>query len=373
MERSELAAWLQLLETPGLGLAGARRLLAGLGSPQNVIGAAVLTRQQWVAAGPAQALGKPSDELLSLIDRTWAWLQGDRRRDVLVLGDADYPAALLQTADPPLLLYLIGRRELLAAESLAIIGSRRPTPRGRDKAHELAHSLGQAGLTVVSGLALGIEAAAHAGALKGACGTIAVLGSGLDQIYPSSPQRLADEIAERGLLLSEYSLGSPPTQANFLRRNRIIAGLARGCLVVEAAPRSGSMITARLAAEAGRPVFTVPGSSHAPCSKGCQELLRQGAKLVARAEDMLEELRPSPTKASLGESLRDEQPADPPEPDGETGLVLAAMGYEPVSLDALQARGGWSTAQLNALLLDLELSGAVTRLPGQLFQRQGQA
>ncbi|MDC6169864.1 DNA-processing protein DprA [Paucibacter sp. XJ19-41] len=373
MERSELAAWLQLLETPGLGLESARRLLAGLGSPQAVIGATALTRRQFVAAGPAQALGEPSAELLGLIDRTWAWLQGGARRDVLVLGDADYPPALLQTADPPLLLYLIGRRELLAAESLAIVGSRRPTPQGRDNAHDLALALGQAGLTVVSGLALGIDGAAHAGALKSPAATIAVLGTGLDQIYPSSHQRLADEIAERGLLLSEYSLGTPPLPANFPRRNRIIAGLARGCLVVEAAPRSGSLITARLAAEAGREVFAVPGSIHAPQSKGCHELLRQGAKLVERAEDVLEELRPSRATPPVRGSLRDERPADPPEPDGETGLLLAAMGYEPVSLDALQARGGWSAAQLNALLLELELSGAVARLPGQLFQRQSQA
>ncbi len=373
MERSELAAWLQLLETPGLGLESARRMLAGLGSPQAVIGATALIRRQFVAAGPAQALGEPSAELLGLIDRTWAWLQGGARRDVLVLGDADYPPALLQTADPPLLLYLIGRRELLTAECLAIVGSRRPTPQGRDNAHDLALALGQAGLTVVSGLALGIDGAAHAGALKSPAATIAVLGTGLDQIYPSSHQRLADEIAERGLLLSEYSLGTPPLPANFPRRNRIIAGLARGCLVVEAAPRSGSLITARLAAEAGREVFAVPGSIHAPQSKGCHELLRQGAKLVERAEDVLEELRPSRATPPVRGSLRDERPADPPELGGEPGLLLAAMGYEPVSLDALQARGGWSAAQLNALLLELELSGAVARLPGQLFQRQGQA
>lgn len=373
MERSELAAWLQLLETPGVGLESARRLLAGLGSPQAVISASALTRRQFVAAGPAQALGEPSAELLGLIARTWSWLQGDPRRDVLVLGDVDYPPALLLTADPPLLLYLIGRRELLAAESLAIVGSRRPTPQGRHTAHELARALGQAGLTVVSGLALGIDGAAHTGALKSPSGTVAVLGNGLDQVYPSNHQRLADEIAERGLLLSEYPLGTPPLPANFPRRSRIIAGLARGCLVVEAAPRSDSLITARLAAEAGRGVFAVHGSIHAQKNKGCHELLRQGANPVERAEDVLKELRPSRAAPPVRGSLREERPADAPKPVGEAGLLLAAMGYEPVSLDALQARGGWSPAQLNALLLELEVSGAVARLPGQLFQRQGRA
>jgi DNA processing protein len=374
MERSELSAWLRLVETPGLGLERARRLLAGLGSPQAVFEAPTVAWRPFISEAQAQALGRPGPDLDALEARTWDWLRSDRRHDVLVLGDPDYPQALLQTADPPLLLYLLGRRDMLTSECVAVVGSRSPTPQGRDTAEQLARALGQAGLTVVSGLALGIDGAAHAGALPTPGSTIAVIGTGFDQVYPTRHRQLAAEIAERGLLISEYSLGTPPLQANFPRRNRLIAGLSRGCLVVEAALKSGSLITARLAAEAGREVFAVPGSIQAPQSRGCHELLRQGAKLVECAEDVLEELRgqrPVLRSVPVEDSPVGDSSSDTP--TDEASQVLAAMGYEPVSLDALQARGGWSTAQLSALLLDLELGGAVARLPGQLFQRRRQA
>jgi len=278
---------------------------------------------------------------------------------VITLGDPRYPPSLLQTADPPLLLYAQGRCELLQAQSLAIVGSRNPTPQGRENAHAFAAHFSRAGLTIVSGLALGIDGAAHAGALEGPASTIAVVATGLDEVYPRRHRELARRIARQGLLISEYAPGTPPLAENFPVRNRIIAGLTRGTLVVEAALQSGSLITARLAVEAGRDVFAVPGSIHSPQSRGCHALIKQGAKLVDRAEDVLEELQAS-------------SPDEPPKDDtaGEkSDPVLDALGYEPVALDALMARTGWPAAELNVRLLDLELEGRVARLPGQLFQR----
>ena len=374
MALDDLAAWLRLLETPGIGLETARRLLAAFASPAAVFDATPAARAVVVGSSLAEALDEAPPGFAALLDRTLHWLDEDPHRDVLCLGDTDYPPALLNTADPPLLLYLQGRRELLGQPALAVVGSRTPTPQGRENAQAFAEALGAAGLCIVSGLALGIDAAAHQGALRAGAPTLAVVGTGLDQVYPPRNAALARQIGEHGLIVSEYALGTPPLAANFPRRNRIIAGLAQGCLVVEAALRSGSLITARLAAEAGREVFAIPGSIHSPQSQGCHALIRQGAKLVERAEDVLEE-------------LRQPQPPQPPQPAGEPGLastdaslddavperaaaVLEAMGYEPVGLDALQARSGWRTAELSALLLELELAGAVARLPGSLFQRR---
>lgn len=372
MERSELAAWLRLLETPGLGRSAVRRLLAALGPPGAVLDAPAAAWHSLLSAAQIQALSRPPEGLDALLERTLAWLRADAGHQLLALGDADYPRPLLQTADPPLLLYLSGRRGLLGRRCLAIVGSRGPTAQGRDNARQLGHSLGQAGLTIVSSLALGIDGAAHKGALETAGGTLAVLGCGLDRIYPSSHRQLGARIAVRGLLVSEHPLGTPPLPQSFPQRNRIIAGLAEGCLVVEAAPKSGSLITARLAAEAGREVFAVPGSLHAPQSRGCHALLRDGAKPVEGAADVLEELRP-PAAAQAPAPAAPDLAHDPDGAADEPKRLLGTMGFEPVSLDALQARGGWSAAQLDALLLELELSGEVTRLPGQLFQRRRQA
>lgn len=365
MERFELAAWLRLLETPGIGLGRARQLLAAFGSPQSVFEAPPAAWREVLGPKAAEALGQPPETLGALTDRTIDWLATDPRHQLLTLGDADYPEALLQTADPPLLLYLSGRRELLKAECLAVVGSRSPTPQGRDNAAAFALGLSQAGFCIVSGLALGIDGAAHDAALRAQGSTLAVLGTGLDQIYPSRHQALGRRIEEGGLLISEYSLGTPPLSPNFPRRNRIIAGLSRGCLVVEAALRSGSLITARLASEAGREVFAIPGSIHSPLARGCHELIRQGAALVESPAEMLEALQP------IARQSRPALPAPEEEtPQGEPGLVLEALGHDPVTMDALIARGGWPAAQLSALLLDLELAGLVARLPGQLFQRR---
>jgi DNA processing protein len=367
IERNELGAWLRLVETPGVGRESARRLLAAFGSPEAVLGASNQARKAIVAAQVATALNEDPPGFTELLDATIAWLGGATpndaaARDVLVLGDPRYPEALLQTADPPTLLYTKGRLELLAADAVAIVGSRNPTAQGVENARAFAAHLGRAGLVIVSGLALGIDGAAHEGALEAGAGTIAVVGTGLDRVYPARHRALAHRIAASGLLVSEFSIGMPSLPENFPIRNRIIAGLARGTLVVEAALQSGSLITARMALEGGRDVFAIPGSIHSPQARGCNALLKQGAKLVDSAADILEEFAAARPGTGLPAAAAKEDTAkeDP---------LLAALGFDPIGLDALVARTGQGAAELAARLLDLELEGRVARLPGQVFQR----
>jgi len=368
MERDELGAWLRLTLTPGIGNDSARRLLAALGLPALIFEQDPIALQQLLKPSQAQALQEPPEDLPALLDSSWAWLQeAPQTRALVALGDARYPASLLNIEDPPLLLYLMGRLDLPldTSRSLAMVGSRNPTPQGALNARQFAQALGQAGLTIVSGLALGIDGAAHEGALAGHAqapdrlATVAVVGTGLDRVYPKGHRELAHRICEHGLLISEYPLGTPPLAANFPRRNRLIAGLSSATLVVEAALQSGSLITARLAAEQGKDVFAIPGSIHAAQSHGCHALIRQGAKLVESAQDILEEF---PGEATPPE------PAAPHHDATEDG-VLQAMGLDPVSLDALQARTGLDIAPLQARLMALELDGQVARLPGGLLQR----
>ncbi len=359
----EFTAWFRLLETPGLGRESARRLLAACGSPDAVLAARPATLRGLVGPAVAEALARPPPELALRLAAAQAWRHGGPDRHVLTLGDPAYPPRLLHTADPPLLLYVQGALAMLSAASVAIVGSRHPSTQGGENAHAFAAALSQQGLVVVSGLALGIDAAAHEGGLQGGAGTIAVVGTGLDRVYPSQHHELAHRIAGHGALVSEFAPGMPPLAAHFPLRNRIIAGLSLGTLVVEAALRSGSLITARLALEAGREVFAVPGSIHAPQSKGCHALIKQGAKLVEAAADIVEELGAAralplrPTPADTG-------PADP---------LLEALGHDPVTIDALIARTGVPIPELTARLLELELEGRVSRLPGGLYQRCGMA
>jgi DNA processing protein len=367
MLRPELAAWLRLLLTPGVGLESARKLLAAFGLPEAVFVQAFSAWQTVVGARAARALEAVPDDLDAQTDRLLAWLAEGNDRHVLTLGDPRYPAELLQMADPPLMLYVLGDvQSLHHARRLAIVGSRNPTPQGEANARQFAQALGQAGVCVVSGLALGVDGAAHDGALLGGAPTVAVVGTGLDRVYPKRHLTLAHRIASQGAIVSEYPLGTPPLPENFPQRNRIIAGLSQGTLVVEAAVKSGSLITARLAAEQGREVFAIPGSIHAPQSRGCHALIRQGAKLVESAQDILEDLHFT-TPAAVDEAV-EASGSD----HGEEDRLLHTMGYDPVSLDALQARTGLDTAHLQARLLELELSGDVARLPGGLLQRQGQ-
>jgi DNA processing protein len=370
MEREEIASWLRLALTPGVGNAGARKLMAAFGPPSSLFSAPPSALREFAGPALAAALTQEPLEFAAQLRATEAWLDQERAdvpRHVLHLADPDYPPALLNTEDPPLMLYVLGRVRLPWPTAIAVVGSRNPTPQGQANAQQFSRSLAQAGLTVVSGLALGIDGAAHEGALEGAApeqlATIAVVGTGLDSVYPRQHEALAERIAQRGLIVSEYPLGTAPLSANFPRRNRIISGLSEGTLVVEAAVRSGSLITARMAIEQGKDVFAIPGSIHSPQSRGCHELLRQGAKLVESAQDVLEELGPGIAVAA--------KPTTSPVPaaTGAPGRLLEALGFDPVSLDALVARTGTSTAELQALLLELELSGHVSRLPGGLFQR----
>ena len=363
MPRDELAAWLRLLRTPGVGTESARKLLAAFGLPPEIFEHDAAAWQAVVGTRAARALGTVPEALDAEVDRLQAWLGEDARRHVLTLGDALYPAELLQMADPPLMLYVQGDVQALHhPRRLAMVGSRNPTPQGEANAKQFAQALGEAGVCVVSGLALGVDGAAHEGALLAGASTIAVVGTGLDRVYPKRHLSLAHRIGAQGAIVSEYPLGTPPLAAHFPQRNRIIAGLSQGTLVVEAAVQSGSLITARLAAEQGREVFAIPGSIHSPQARGCHALIRQGAKLVESAQDILEDLHLVP--ARLAERGLDT------EAEGEDSL-LEAMGYDPVSLDALQARTGLDTAHLQARLLELELQGDVSRLPGGLLQRLG--
>ena len=377
MERDDLAAWLRLTLTPGVGNETARQLLAAFGLPEAVFRQTSDALHQLVSPALAEALLSEPAGLASQLDATWDWLQDQpSRHQVVVLGDAGYPASLLSIEDPPLLLYLMGRLDLPrdASSSLAIVGSRNPTPQGALNARRFSQALCQSGLTIVSGLALGVDGAAHEGALDAATpesqrlATIAIVGTGLDRVYPRTHLQLAHRIAEQGLVVSEYPLGTPPLAANFPRRNRLIAGMSCATLVVEAALKSGSLITARLAAEQGKDVFAIPGSIHSTQSHGCHALIRQGAKLVESAQDVLEEL-PGATGLHAVPIGVGEPCADTTE---SYDSLLDAMGFDPVSLDALQARTGLDTAQLQARLMTLELEGNVARLPGGLFQRMAQ-
>jgi DNA processing protein len=298
------------------------------------------------------------------------------------LGDPAYPQSLLNMEDPPLLLYGMGAPQTWQTggwaegvnRSLAVVGSRNPTPQGLANARQFSHALAQAGLTVVSGLALGVDGAAHEGALSGALAgqvaTIAVVGTGLDRVYPKQHLDLAHRIAEHGVLLSEYPLGTPPLANNFPKRNRIISGLARATLVVEAALKSGSLITARLASEQGKDVFAIPGSIHSPQARGCHALIKQGAKLVECAQDILEEYQLEVPSSEAETTADNYIGTTEVEILLNTDLqLLEALGFDPTSLDSLQARSGLSTAALQAKLMELELRGLLTRLPGGRFQR----
>ena len=375
MDKDELRAWLRLSMTDGVGNDAARILLACFGSPQEVFEQTEAALCQVVSPKQAQALMALPNEL-AVQCRTQQWLmhQPDTHAHALwTLGDARYPAALLQLNDPPLMVYVAGQTERTLGNAVAIVGSRNPTPQGAETAEQFGHALSAAGLCVVSGLALGVDGAAHKGALRGGTTnthwhTLAVVGTGLDRVYPRQHQTLAAQIVLQGLLMSEYHLGTAPLAHHFPKRNRLIAALGLGTLVVEAALKSGSLITAKMALDLNREVLAIPGSIHATQSHGCHALIRQGAKLVENAQDVLEELQLAPQQQVnlFVDALDSESDASL---SNDEHPLLAHMGFAPVSLDALQARCGLDTATLQAQLLTLELDGAVGRLPGGLFQR----
>ena len=376
------AAWLRLTLCPGFGPAAQRALLAAFGLPEQIFaaGRSAITA---VVGGPMADLVLAQPDL-ARIDAAleWSAVSGN---SILTLGDPHYPASLLDTADPPVLLYVKGDCALLNRPALAMVGARSASPQGIANAEAFAGSLAATGLTIVSGLALGIDAAAHRGALAAPEGTtIAVIGTGADRIYPARNKQLAHEIAARGAIVSEYPLGTPPLPHNFPRRNRIIAGMARGVLIVEAAVGSGSLITARLANESGREVFAIPGSIHSPLARGCHRLIREGAKLVETAQDIIEELNWGASRLNSGSSVPARsrvRVTEKQEATGATGKaeastpltqeaarLLDAIGHDPVDLDTIAQRSGLTLDALYAILLPLELDGHISRLPGGRFQ-----
>ncbi|HXE41327.1 MAG TPA: DNA-processing protein DprA [Azonexus sp.] len=350
-----LAAWLRLTLIPGIGGETQRKLLAAFGLPEAIFAAGRLAVRG--------VIGERADPLFDFnpsetIDSSLAWAC-QPGQSIVTLADAGYPPALLEIPDPPSVLYVRGNPALLQNRGLAVVGSRNATPQGVQTAENFARTIAAKGIGIISGLALGIDAAAHRGALAASGETIAVIGTGADRLYPARNRELALAIAEHGAIVSEFPLGTPAIASNFPRRNRIISGLSRGVLVVEAAPESGSLITARLAAEQGREVFAIPGSIHSVVARGCHKLIKQGAKLVETAQDILEE---------LGSYDEPEAASAPPQATQENAL-LGALGHGPCGLDDLAERTGFAADHLLGELLTLELAGQIATLPGNRYQR----
>lgn len=349
-----LASWLTLSQITGLGNEGLRKLLVVFGSPENIFQATNSELTSVVKSSVATQI-KQGIAVESL-SSTEVWLN-DPLNHILTIADVNFPQALLNISDPPFLIFVKGRIELLNVPSLAIVGSRSASPQGIRNADAFAFAASDAGLCIVSGMAHGIDAAAHSGGLRGKGSSIAVVGTGLDKVYPSANRDLAHQLSQFGAIISEFPLGTPPLPANFPRRNRIISGLSLGCLVIEASLQSGSLITARMALEQGRDVFAIPGSIHSPQSKGCHALIKQGAKLVENAQDIFDELGNifssdnSLSKIPIEHSL------------------FTHLSYDAIDLGTLSERSGLTIASLSAILLQLELDGCISVLPGGLYQR----
>ena len=345
---------MRLSLTPGVGNTSLIRLLTAFGTPEAVLASGRTALMTYLSAAQCDALLAEPDA--AMLDATHAWLE-QSGNSLMTLSDDDYPRALLEISDPPAILYCKGRRSWLNQPALGIVGSRNATPQGVRDAEAFAHALSDAGLTIVSGLALGIDAAAHRGGLAGAGSSVAVIGTGIDRIYPARNKALAHRLAKDGLIVSEFPLGTPPLPGHFPRRNRLISGLSRGVLVVEAAPDSGSLITARVATEQGREVFAIPGSIHSPLARGCHSLIKQGAKLVESAADILDEL------------AWQQRLAPPTLPETQSDPVLDALEGAPTTPDTLAQRTGLTLDALSAKLLTLELDGRVASLPGGRYQK----
>lgn len=402
MSRDELGAWLRLILTPGIGPVSAYELLRVFGRVEALFEASPAALRLVVSPRQTENLLQAPPLWDRLLSRTLAWLDAatpQQHRAVITLGDPLYPSAFLNLDDPPLLIHALGAPAAFAAlqnpKTLAVVGSRNPTPAGLDNAFAFSQHLAEKGVLIVSGLARGIDGAAHRGALQGShsqgapvgtAATLAFVGTGLDQVYPQAHRELAQRIAQQGLLISEYPLGTPPLASNFPKRNRLISAFSQGVLVVEAGLPSGSLVTARLSMEQGKEVFAIPGSIHSPASRGCHALIKQGAKLVEKAQDILDELPhllpvlpllqvASPASGSLSEAPPpfSEPFTDGLKPTDPDQAVLAALGYEVVDLDTLQARCGWATPALQAALMRLELSDQIAPLGGGFFQRRGLA
>lgn len=355
----EKLQWLSLSQIEGLGCQTFCQLLKTFGSPSEIYRKKFKELRAVVSEKIALEIGQGVDE--TGLQDTLTWL-AQVNNHLVTLADADYPKALLEIADPPPLLYAKGNLALLNKLSIAIVGSRNASVQGEKNAEAFAQGLAEHGLCIVSGLALGIDGAAHRGALKAKGDTIAVVGTGLDMVYPAQHRDLAHQIASSGLIISEFPLGTRSKPQNFPRRNRLISGLSLGCLVVEANLKSGSQITARLSAEQGREVFAIPGSIHSPLAKGCHQLIKQGAKLVDSLQDIVEELN---LNKAVNAPLAEEKSAI----NQDQQTLLDAMAYEAVSIETLVQLTGLTVSTLSSMLTLLELEGRITGLAGGQYQQ----
>jgi len=367
---SDAVYWLRMHDIHGLGRQSIYQLLKTFGSAQAIFDASYSSLRKVVSDEIASQI--KIDTMPESVQRTLQWLE-EPDNHLLTLADEEYPRMLLQTADPPPVLFAKGRLDCLLQPAIAIVGSRNPTPQGEKNAFDFAETLAQFDLTVVSGLALGIDAAAHRGALAGKGYTIAVVGTGLDIVYPAKHRALAHEIVKQGLIVSEFALGVPSLPQNFAQRNRIISGLSVGCLVVEASLQSGSLITARFAAEQDREVFAIPGSIHAPQAKGCHLLIKQGAKLVDAVQDILDDLN-SEYLAKIGlHALQKNLQITKKNPASENPTpykaLLDMMGFEPISMEQLLMHSGLTSEVLSSMLTALALENKIASLPGGRYQR----
>ena len=358
---TDIESWLNLCLIEGLGNASIRKLLISFGNPAAIFSASSTMLERCITPAAAACIQNRTNR--SKIQATLEWLE-DPINTVITWADPDYPTQLLNIPDPPPLLYLKGRRELLRHPALAVVGSRNATPQGLSNAEVLSETASNAGLCIISGLALGIDAAAHTGGLRGLASSIAVVGTGLDIVYPARNHALAHRLAKEGAIVSEFPLGTPAIGRNFPRRNRIISGMSHGCLVVEAALRSGSLITARQALEQGREVMAIPGSIHSPLAKGCHALIKQGAKLVENTQDILEELNHLSLATHSTRHHSDEKKVL-----DENESLLKHLGHDAVDIDTLCMRSGLTADVVSAMLLTLELEGQVSSLPGGCYQR----
>ena len=361
--QTELASWLAVHSSPGIGASTFLKLLSIFEHPRNILES---SRSQL-----SECTLKPQsiDSLLSpnwqQIEKDCAWLEANQA-SVITLADEQYPSLLKEISDPPPLLFVLGDKSLLSTEQIAIVGSRTPTPMGEQTAEDFAKTLAEVGWTITSGLALGIDSACHRGALKAENGhTIAVIGTGIDRVYPARNRDLAHQIAQTGAIISEFPLGTAPVPGNFPRRNRIISGMSRGVVVVEAALRSGSLITAKQALEQGREVFALPGSIHNPLSRGCHSLIRQGAKLVETAEHIYEELiEILPHRPQVSSESSNSNKTDSNELDAEYQTVLKHVGFEPTAVDTVVEQSGLTADAVCSMLLVLELQGYIVSTHG---------
>lgn len=363
-KHSSLACWIALQRISGIGPVTYAQLLEQYGSPEFIL--QHHGQVKGLNANIQQQLANPDWQQ---VEQDLTWLEGENRH-LVTIADPRYPELLKQISDPPCLLYVQGNVDLLSGWQLAIVGSRNPTASGKKTAFDFAHYLSSGELIITSGLAMGIDAAAHKGALAGSGKTIAVVATGLDRVYPAQHRDLAHQVAEYGAIVSEFPLGTSPRPELFPRRNRIISGLSLGTLIVEAAVKSGSLITARMAMEQGREVFAIPGSIHNPLARGCHQLIREGAKLVETADDIIEELG---AMAQYQSSHEPETSASfsPDEKDADYQILFEHLGFDPISIDILIENSGLTPDAVSSMLLLLELQGAVESLPGGRYVRIG--